>query len=522
MALLALGAFAALAPPASAETLYDALTRAVRDNPALGAQRRGAAAAGEAIAQARSKYFPKVSASADAGYNALGGQFDVFGSPSSASLVTRPHGYGLQATQTLFNGFQTANSVLLAGSQGLGAEQALQVLEQSTLFDAVSAYTAVLRDRDLVALNESSVAFSRQQMAQVEARHGFGDVTAAEVAQAKARLASGQLKLQAAKQQLDESGILYRQIVGIDPAKQMTPPLPVDRLVPQGFDKAMQLALRDHPSVQAAQSAIAAANAQVDIVKGAFMPTVSLTAGVSKRYDSSVPGDTSLDRSIVGQIAFPIFDGGQTTSQSRQAKEVAGQRGLEGDAAREQVRATLAASWGRLQTAKAEIVTVGAQFEAARLGLSATTEQYAYGQKTLTDVFYAQQDMLDAAANAISVRRDRIVAAYGVVRATGQLTLARLGADLDDRSKAARFVAFPQLSSPKLSPLFGPGVPLDAPWPPCSRDCPRGLDFVGLRPGMDAPIDVQVGGLRLRHAVLAEESGEGPPAAQFELSALLR
>ena len=484
LALGLAGLLVALPLPAAAENLKGALLRAFAANPSLNAERAGSRAARELIPQAQAKYWPKISASADTGYSAQSYQGDSFGSATASSL--QPRGYGLQLAQTLFDGNRTANSVRLAGSQAEGATQALRSIEQTTLLDAASSYTAVLRDRDIVDLNRRSTAFLGQQLDLVSARHAFGDVTRADVAQATARRAAGALRLSAAQQQLLESSALYRQVIGIAP-EQLTPPRPADQLVPRTFEIAMATALRTHPAVLSAEQNVAASRSQVDIVNGEFLPTFSVTAAVSRRSNGSVQGDRQVGGSVIGQLSIPIFEGGDTFSRSRQARQVAGQRLLQEDAARDQVRATLTASWGQLMASKTQFRVATTQFEAANHELSDATAQYRYGQKSLIDVLNAQQDLLDAGTSLITARRDRVVATFAVARATGQLTLEALGGDLDDRGgrpTAGSFAAAGDLARlPAMDPALRKSLMPQA----CAACAPpaRGL---GLRASFGAPL----------------------------------
>lgn len=474
------GVLAALPVAAKAESLKAALQRAFAANPSLNAERAGSLAARELIPQAQAKYWPKITASADTGFNIQSYQSDSLGPASPSSL--QPRGYGLQLAQTLFNGNRTSNSVRLAGSQADAAAEGLRSIEQTTLLDAVSSYTAVLRDRDIVGLNRRSTAFLGQQLDLVSARHSFGDVTRADVAQATARRAGGALRLSAAQQQLLESSALYRQVIGNAP-EQLTPPRPADQLVPRTFEIAMAVALRSHPAVLVARHAAEASRSQVDIVNGEFLPTFSVSAAVSRRSNGSVQGDRQIGGSVIGQVSIPIFEGGDTFSRSRQARQVAGQRLLQEDAAREQVRAALTASWGQLMASKTQLRVATTQFEAASHELTDATAQYRYGQKSLTDVLNAQQDLLDAGTSLITARRDRVLATFAVARATGHLTLDALGGDLDDHSArpaasgfaAVNALARPFASAPALRKSLMPQL--------CAACAPPADDF-SLRTGL--------------------------------------
>ena len=124
---------------------------------------------------------------------------------------------------------------------------------------------------------------------------------------------------------------------------------------------------------------------------------------------------------MVARLTVPIYEGGQVYSATRQAKEEAGQRRLEADLVRDQVRAQVSSSWGRLEAARAQIQAAQAQIDAAETALSGVREEARVGQRTTLDVLNAQQELLTARVNLIQAQRDRVVASYSLVNAMGRL-----------------------------------------------------------------------------------------------------
>lgn len=114
--------------PALADTIEAALVRAYQNNPQLNAQRAQVRATDENVPQALSGYRPKVSVTASAGYQ-YGDALSNFGTPVDFAGATPPTSVGATATQTLYNGNQTANKTRAAESQVSGAREGLRVLE---------------------------------------------------------------------------------------------------------------------------------------------------------------------------------------------------------------------------------------------------------------------------------------------------------------------------------------------------------------------------------------------------------
>jgi outer membrane protein len=179
--------------------------------------------------------------------------------------------------------------------------------------------------------------------------------------------------------------------------------------------------------VKAAQHQVDAAELQVKIEEGALAPQVGVRGSVTQRYDNQISGDRALNAQVVAQLTVPIYDGGLAYASTRQAKEVVGQRRLDADWIRDQVRAAVVSSWGLLEASRAQIQAAQSQIDAAETALSGVREEARVGQRTTLDVLNAQQELLNARVNLIQAQRDRVVASYQVVQAMGRLNSRALG-----------------------------------------------------------------------------------------------
>jgi outer membrane protein len=406
---------------ASAETLESALSRAYGNNPDLNAQRAGVRVRDEDVAQAKSGYRPRINGTADIGrtFTESNSPRTLFGGGSNTSVLS-PRGFGVEVTQPIFDGFQTSNRVRAAESGVLGSREQLNTTEQSVLLDAATAYMDVLRDTAILDLQRNNVEVIDEQLRQTRDRFNVGEVTRTDVAQAEARLAASRSEASLAEANLRNSIAQYRQIVGVDP-QQLAPGRPLDRLTPRSVDAAVKIALNEHPAIKARQHAVDVAELQVKVAQGALAPQLGVAGSVDQRYDRQQEGDSALSASVVARLTVPIYEGGQAYSATRQAKEEAGQRRLEADSVRDQVRAAVQSSWARLEAARAQIQAAQAQIDAAETALSGVREEARVGQRTTLDVLNAQQELLTARVNLIQAQRDRVVASYSLVNAMGRL-----------------------------------------------------------------------------------------------------
>src|ERR1700760_1144835 len=206
----------------------------------------------------------------------------------------------------------------------------------------------VLLDGAILDLQRRNVEVLEEQLRQTRDRFNVGEVTRTDVAQAEARLAGARSQGSTAEPALRTSIGIYRQNIGVEP-RQLAPGRPLDRFVPASLDASIAIGLREHPQVVSAIHAVDAAEAQVKVLEGQLAPNLSVQGSLSQLYDQTGPNSSYFVGFVGGRLNIPIYEGGQTYAQIRQAKETVGQTRIQVDQVRDQVRAQIVDFWGRLE-----------------------------------------------------------------------------------------------------------------------------------------------------------------------------
>jgi outer membrane protein len=410
------------------------LVQAYQNNPSLNAQRASLRATDENVPQALSGYRPKLSITGNGGYDyssSLTHTVNQSNFPATVSYTNfaEPYaqrGFGAAATETLYNGMQTANRVRQAESQVMGARETLRVTEQQVLLDAATSYMNLLRDQAILDLNRRNVEVLTEQLKQTRDRFNVGEVTRTDVAQAESRLAAGRSSLLGAQSNFVTSQANYRRVIGVDPGR-LAPGTPVDRFSPGTLDTAVTTGEQQSPSVLASAYGVDVAELAVKVSEGSLYPNLSLTASASKNYDPAYNVNKQLLASVVAQLTVPVYQGGGEYSAIRQSKETLGQQRLNLDVNRDQARATVVQSWGQLDAAKAQIEATTAQVNAAEIALNGVREEARVGQRTTLDVLNAQQELVNARVALVTAQHDRVVASYTLLASVGELSMQKLG-----------------------------------------------------------------------------------------------
>jgi outer membrane protein len=414
-----------LGRPARAETLEEALADAYLINPVLNAERARLRAIDEQVALAKSGYRPFVSGSADWNYVNQNGSIAAGGNAMNFG-VTHPHGYSVQLTQPLFEGFQNLNAVRQAKSTVQAARESLRSVEQTVLLDAATAYVNVVRDRAIVRLRENDVTVLTEQLKATKDRFDVGEVTRTDVAQAEARRSEALATLAAAQANLKTSRAAYEQIIGHPPGNLVTPPS-IRHLLPGDINEAMTLGDGENPIILTAVYREEASLYAVEQIMGELLPEVTLQAQYEKRFDESQSLRELETTTVTGRVNVPFYQGGGVSARVRQAKETNNQLKKEVEDARLRVHADVIANWGILQSSGPAIESAKAAVEANKIALTGVREEEKVGQRTTLDVLDATRELLNSQIGLVTALRDRVVAEYALYAAIGRMDAQTIG-----------------------------------------------------------------------------------------------
>jgi outer membrane protein len=434
--LTACAALSLSVPPAHGETLESALVQAYQNNPSLNSQRAATRVVDENVPQALAGYRPRLSATVVGGEvaSSITTRSPAAAGPGAGPSYSTIAGYnspvqaGGTITQTLFNGFQTANRTRQAESQVLASRATLRLAEQTVLLNAATAYMNLLRDTAILDLQRRNVEVLQEQLRQTRDRFNVGEVTRTDVAQSESRLAAGRSQTLTAEANFKASQATYRQVIGVEPTK-LTAGSPVDRFSPHNLPGAVGTATAGHPSVTTAQYNVDAAVLAVKVAEGALYPTLSVQGSLTQNWLSTQSPSimNAYNASVLGTLSVPIYQGGAEYSTIRQAKESLGKARLDLDTARDTVRQGVVQSWGQLEAAKSNIDATNAQVQASEIALNGVREEARVGQRTTLDVLNAQQELVNARVALVTAQRDRVVASYTLLAAVGRLSPEVLG-----------------------------------------------------------------------------------------------
>ncbi|WP_296721897.1 TolC family outer membrane protein [Erythrobacter sp.] len=417
----------ALAAPAQADTLREALAAAYVENPSLEAARANQRATDENVAIQRAPGLPSLNTTAT--YIEFVRQ--------SANAFTAPErnlGVATQFLVPIYSGGAVRNSIRAAKERVAAGQADLRNTESALFSQVVAAYMDVLRTEALVALADNNVAVLRTNLEATSDRFQIGDLTITDVAQSRSRLAVAEGDQQQAMATLIAARETYIRLVGNAPG-ELAPPPPLPGL-PDTVGTAIVTALENNPNLIAAKERADAAGFDTKVAGAGRLP--QLSAFTNADYSNFFGtlggfGQGLVQAEVTGnagvRLTIPIFQGGLPAARQRQAgaRESAALEDV--IAAERQVIAETRSTYSNWQAANAVIRSTQAAVEAAELSLEGVRAENSIGNRQILDVLNAEQELVNARAQLVTARRNAYVAGFNLLALMGKAEARDL--DLD-------------------------------------------------------------------------------------------
>lgn len=418
----------ALAAPAQADNLREALAEAYTTNPTLEAARANQRATDETVAISRAPGLPSANITAT----------HIEFIQQSANSFTAPERNLSIAPQLLvpvYSGGAVRNGVKAARNRVEAGQADLRNTESAIFSQVVAAYMDVLRTEALAALAANNVSVLRTNLEATSDRFQIGDLTITDVAQSRSRLAVAEGDLRLAEANLIAAREAYIRLVGRAPGElEAPPPLPG---LPDTVGEAIVSALENNPNLIAAKERAEAAGFDTKAAGAGRLPTVGVFVnGEYSDFFGTLGGPVAAQfaqsektANAGVRVTIPLFQGGLPAARQRQAgaRESAALEDV--IASERQIIAETRATWSNWQAANAVIKSAQAAVEAAELSLEGVRAENSIGNRTIIEVLNAEQELVAARAQLVTARRNAYVAGFNLLALMGRAEARDLNLD---------------------------------------------------------------------------------------------
>lgn len=408
-----------------AENLLEIYRYAQESDPQLLAAEAGNQAAQEVRSQSRAALLPQVNLSANVTEHSIDVTKNNTTPAATGEESYTSNGYSVSLVQSLYH-HEYYVQLRQADARIAQANAEYEGAKQGLILRASEAYFNVLAAQDSLTTAEASKRAFSQQLRQTQQRFDVGLSAITDVHEAQAAYDTAVAAELAAQSQLDTSRENLREIIGRDPValSVLEDDMPLMPPEPADINQWVETAQKQNLSLLAAEAAARAAQEELNKRQAGHYPTLDLVA--SHNYNDStdyVYGSESTNNSIGVQLNVPIYSGGLTTAQTREARALytQAQEALE-QQRRATVRETRSAYLG-VTTGISQVKARKQALASAQTALEATQAGFEVGTRTIVDVLNSQRERFTAQSAYLRARYDYLLATLRLKQAAGSLSI---------------------------------------------------------------------------------------------------
>jgi outer membrane protein len=237
---------------------------------------------------ARSNRLPGLSANASQSWS-FGRSLTI--DNTYANTNTASTSFSIGTDVTLFAGGRISGNIQMA-ELGLEAAKAdLERIRDDVRVQVAQAFIQIVYNRSILDVARNQVSIDSMQVERLTALAAIGKASNAEVASQRATLAQSQLSVTQAQNNLSMSILTLTQLLDLPSPEGFDVIHPdADALefrIPDSPEQIYAQALDIKPSIKSEELRLEQANKNIDVAKGGYMPTLSLSAGAGTGYYTS-------------------------------------------------------------------------------------------------------------------------------------------------------------------------------------------------------------------------------------------
>ncbi len=307
-------------------TLSECIEYALKEN--IQVRKAGVSASvGEInLQQAKDNRWPSLSASVSEN---LGWQqeTDTYGATSyEGSARTNA---SLSSRVTLFSGFQAQNEIRQAGLNFESLQYITKETMENVSLSIMSAYLQVLYAGEQVTNSRNQSDATREELGLAKERLNLGAIANSDYLQVKTQLASEELTLANAINNLKMARVTLMQLMEypLDDSFEIAHPdmdVIISTMPSADAIDVFEEALLVKPQIKNAELNLESAAIDLELAKGGFYPAVSMNAGLSTGFTQAAEMGSQLKSgfspSIGLSVSIPIFRNNQTKSAVSRAR----------------------------------------------------------------------------------------------------------------------------------------------------------------------------------------------------------
>lgn len=253
--------------------------------------------------QSRWQRWPSLSFNAAQGFNS-GRNIDPFTNQFVQQNISQNQ-FQLGSSVVLFSGFQLKNTVKRNEINIMASQKDLDAVRNDIMLNVALSYLQVISNEELIGVAQRQVDASVLQVERTTKLVEAGTLAESNLFDLKAQLANDELTLVNAQNNLETAKLNLKQLMNISGSDVINLiKIPVADPSMVAYDATIQqiyeTAMKNLPQMRAAELRTEAAKKNIEIIRGAAMPTLSLNGGINTAFSSVAPKERFVSDGSAG------------------------------------------------------------------------------------------------------------------------------------------------------------------------------------------------------------------------------
>lgn len=390
-----------------------------------------------ALIQSEYNRHPNLVGGASANLN-LGRSVNPFTNQFESNTILS-NNFFLQSNATLYAGGRLNNTIAQNKVNVEAAEKDREQRGQDLALNVATAYLQVLFNIETLESAKIQLATTQEQLARTRKLVAAGTLPQANIAQIEAQIATEELSVVNATNNVELAKVSLMQLMNLDPGQPFAierPEIadPAKGDLPATLEEVYRAALQNQPGLAAANARQRSAAIGVDLARAGKLPTVSASGSATTGYSSTAQGPTgdyrtdtliqtvyieglSADIKIpqrspiyerqgyfnqlsnfgsmqVGlSVSVPIYDRRLTRNNVAQANIAVENSRLQVQLLEQQLRQTIQQAYVNASAAYSRFAATQKQVQALEAALRNTEKQYEFGVANSLDYLQAKNTL---------------------------------------------------------------------------------------------------------------------------------
>jgi len=417
----------------SAQTLEQAVAKALDNNPDLRIALTKFKVAEERVNQASAGYFPTIDLTAGYGYeetNSPGTRRGIYATTDEGKAGLKRGEFGLSLKQMLFDGFFTSSDSSRTEHEASAEQWTLFSTAEDLALEVAKVYNEVLKNKQVLSLSEKNLKSHQDIYEQIKERTESGLGSIADLSQVTGRLARANVNLISATNNHRDSVAKFVKLVNQQP-EELIVPVPDADLIPTTQAAGLADALENHPVIRSSSNDIKAARYAKETFSSSNYPTISFE--IDATANNNLSGEEGIDRfnndvgghnnsaSAMIRMKYNIYAGGKNSSQTRAAAYQISEAVELSRKAHRDITEGYNLAWNAFELLTMQLQFIQQHVDSSKQTQSAYEQQFRLGQRSLLDLLDTENELFEARKDFLDASYQNIDAKYRLLNATGQL-----------------------------------------------------------------------------------------------------